>query len=322
MSELLWNDIIKTYDEQFHLLEYARSEYAKIVDAIVVRLSAHNQTRIDGVLEVTHSVFDGDIGKKYFRSSIKANNLEFCSVIARMVVPWSANHNMSGNFHVAIEYTPQPDFLPVDRYSMFETAKAIAGWEMDTTYESLVEVSGTERWLYCKAIDLAGTDPMSSIVLAYGDAINLALTFARICNEKSALIVKTRKAFTTALSEILSQPIDHEFQRTNPDALGKDLPVWEGFKYLEFFYRDFPSIWLFVHPVRRCLMFCHNKGRNSNYNLAMSFVNKLGITPEQFKNYPSGVILEEQALAMLSEQEICSTIVNTFKSYYSVLCIN
>lgn len=78
----------------------------------MARLATANTDRFESAANVIHSVIDGPFGRKHFRSSVKIDETEWCTVFGRMAMPWANDHETTGTFTIAVEYVPQPEYLP------------------------------------------------------------------------------------------------------------------------------------------------------------------------------------------------------------------
>lgn len=78
MSAILWNDILRTYDEQFHLIESARSEYVKFVVMIISGLTPTIRLAQTRSLTLLIMLLKAKPGKNIF---------------GHRQVPWSTNHS-------------------------------------------------------------------------------------------------------------------------------------------------------------------------------------------------------------------------------------
>jgi hypothetical protein len=313
MSGRSWNEIVKAYDQQFHLLETARAEYGKMIDSIMSRLGACNHC-LEGDTTITHSIIEAPFGRKSFRSTVKIGDIEWCAVIGRMAAPWADEHQEAGTFTIAVEYTPQSDYLPTDTRSLLQLSNKVVMWSPSA--QPSVPRAGSDRWLHVQDIDLNSADAVTSLIKEYGAAVESAVMFASVCQESALFAMKGRNAMVTALAAHIDHPVCAGRQTTDPNVASNGFRTWHGFKYFEIKFGDLPSIWFFIHPGRRSLMFSHSNDRGGVLNLAQVFAGKIGVRPEKIVGSPAGVLCDEATLLSLTEKEISDKIIATTKLFY------
>jgi len=318
MPNKIYTNVVKAYEQNYQMLEIARGEYLRMVETVMSRLSANFQNTITDTLSINHWRIKSE-GKSVFGSIIKVNDVEWCKVLARMAAPWSDDGKSVGKMHIALEYIPQADYIPVDRKSVFKLGNSLPGWTKNIL-AGLTEFSETEKWLVVNVIDLNKDNLLEVLVDSYSKTIELAFTFAKTCHERAQLVIKGNKAMTMAIASVVDNPVCPE-QTTEPESPDGDFGEWEGMNYAQVNFNDDNeiSLWFCVNPITRVLMYFHDDERDG---LNSKLLQILKAEPRKLSECYGGQLFTEGQLSSLSVEKIRDRIVETAKIFYETVVLS
>ena len=312
---MIYSEVVKTYEQNFQMLEIARGEYLRMVEKIFSRLGDEFQNTQADILSIIHKRSKAE-AKSVFSSSFKLNGSECCTVLARVATPWGDDRTQNGKVHIALEFVPQPDYLPEEKTKLFELGRNISGWPTGLP-QGLTDLEGTEKWLVVKVVDVTVNNPLEDVVAAYTQALELAEKYARVCDDRTELVKKVYTSMKMVVTSLNETPLCDD-QTTEPESVDDDFPDWEGMNYIQVNYHDDEnrSIWFCVNPTTRNLLYFHNDEREDLHNQMIQLVN--GELRELDGTFGCQLMTEDE-LDALTVEDIRDRIVSTARVFYETV---
>jgi len=312
------NDLAKTYDEKYTILEEARLEYDREVRALLKEVAAALQAGklaqgIEQVARAPRFVEDkpGSSGRCVLEYGVPAAGVES----GLLVSTWfsSAWDDVPGHLYVAMR-APSLDTWRVGQMRSFGQAQ---GW---ANGRNVIQgrPMGDPEGIYAEAVKLADPD----LVSMAADTLQRFLLLAH----GVALQLKAHRDLELRMEELLARtrhwlhgiPVLANFPEHSTE-----IDDWEGQRYLQLWVANGkPGFWLGHHLERETLMFGHNPklGRDFEVRMRDELRERPGCESfERYCNEPSGTVLGREALREASDDAILRTMREAYETFIRVL---
>lgn len=311
MEKQPWNEIVREYEENLHVLEFARAEYGNAVQEIMDSLGAFvNGPSPDGDAVFLHRQEEGDEAwKNRFCTDVRVDGITWCKITARAAMPWSKVEESAGKLHIAVETVNEHQNPCLDKEMIEKVTSNLDDW----CTASPTDISGyedTQGWIYLDAVDLLQGDMFKAIHEAYGKALRLTGELASHLRDELQPFPKAIKALQKCLPANNVDSALHRFAAYSPS---KGIEEWAGMRYIQINIK--PDVWVGYHKEKKTMMYGHGKEGEDFVGLGEDFADKMNCSYEEYGGYPAGTLMQYDDLQNSSAEDIYGKIVGCFESF-------
>jgi hypothetical protein len=309
MSENIWSEVAKAYDDGFRTLEHARAEYHSAINAVLETIEMEVRTKLRK--DPTPQIPPVDPARRMlcYSVTVPGENDEL-QVLTRISTPWEQQ--------------------PIGLLRVVLVSKIDSKWIGD-----LRQLTDKSDWVKsCTKVEMLEKDWL------YG--VSVELSKPNVVALGAEVLCSVLHAAEWVLNEFPRADLDYRMERCFPkwkERLQSDLggrmvtqplPEFPTLSCLEMVLRDVgnkwqATFWAGYERNRRCIMFGYNCLEEHRKNVNRAVHERFGAAsweqypPGESATYPHTTILEESALRESSDDNIYAKFKNAFATFLDVI---